>query len=73
MQITLEPRNAELVQQAVDDGLSESVEAVVNRAVEQMLGLDQELPRWDPEYAAEVNRKIAEGLEDVAAGRTVSS
>lgn len=73
MQITLDPRTAELAQQAVEDGLSDSVEAIVSRAVELALGADEELPRWDPDYAADVNRKVEEGLADVAAGRTVTS
>ena len=74
MQITLDPRSVELAERAVEAGLYDNVECVVLRALEHLLDPDDDdYPRWTPEYAAEVNRKIEEGQEDIRQGRTVGN
>jgi hypothetical protein len=74
MQVTLSERAAELATLAVQRGLCETVEAAVEHGLE-FLALsaaeDDDIPEWDAEYAAEVNRKLDEAEEDIRAGRVV--
>jgi glutathione S-transferase len=74
MQVTLSERAAELAAMAVQRGLYATVEAAVEHALVLLaLGApdDDDIPEWDAEYAAEVNRKLDEAEEDIRAGRVV--